>query len=444
MKTQLPQLKKVDDSPVDVYEGGQYGDEGKGKVTDEFAGNYDLCIRPQGGPNAGHTLCIDGKKHVFSQYPCGAFHEGMGLGIGCGSAVNPNQLIKEYKYLLDLGNDVQKRTYLSNVSPIITPYHRLIDAAEEESRKEKGEEIIGSTKQGISPVYQDVAGRRQLTMGHLMQSDWEDIFNAKTEFWQRELHKLGYSWDHTKSDLDIKEWKDAVQQIRSIFHSQVVVMPYFLNKQMKNGKRIAAECAQGTHLDVTHGEQPFVTSSHSIVGGVCTGLGIPPSAIGNVILVIKGYSTRVGSGSHPSELTGETRDLLAKNGDEFGAVTRRPRRTGWLDLVAVNYSVILNGPTHVYMAKGDCLDGFPEVGLVKRYEGYEEDLHDVDTFGGKVGIPELMPGWNNLHGVTDVHDLPSNFVDFCLEVNRNLNLMKPGLQINFVGTGQGRGECVAL
>ncbi len=454
-----PKLAKVLDRPVDILLGGQFGDEGKGKVTDEFAADYDICVRPQGGPNAGHTLWIDGKKCVLSQHPCGAFHEHVKLVIGCESAVNPLKFVSEVHELESVGINVRTRTFLSHVSPIITPYHQLIDRAEEHAREVAGDEKIGTTGQGISVVYGDVAGRRQLLMGDLFRNDWEDIVDKKRKTWHWELRKYIQSSDFSVKDLKIdshfsnlqewldshfEEWKEAVKELRTDYKSQVINVPYFMYDSMRDKKRVLAEMAQASGLDMTHGELPFVTSSHPIAGGATTGMGVSPRAIGNIVLITKAYSTRVGSGSHPSEFAGPVADKIASVGKEVGAVSGRPRRIGWLDMVLLKWSIILNGPTHVYMAKGDCLDGLPQVGIVKRYKGYPNDLHHVDTFRGKIGIPEMTLGWNNTHSVTDCSKLPSGYMDFCNEVNRNLHEIQPGLKINFAGTGGGRGECVVM
>ncbi|MDQ6813661.1 MAG: adenylosuccinate synthase, partial [Bacteroidota bacterium] len=319
---------------VDVILGLQWGDEGKGKIVDFFAPNYDLVARFQGGPNAGHTLYVDDKKVVLHQIPSGIFHQNTINLIGGGVVLDPVTLKRECDLVASFGIDVRKNLYISERTNIIVPTHRALDKASENA---KGTEKIGSTLKGIGPAYMDKTGRNAIRVGDILDKSFITNYIKLRLKHQRLL-------DNFHFNEDISEWEDeffdAIEFLRSL---NVVNGEYFLNNKMSEGQKILAEGAQGSMLDVDFGTFPFVTSSNTISAGVCTGLGVAPQKIKEVIGVSKAYCTRVGSGPFPTELFDETGEELRKIGLEFGATTGRPRRCGWMDLVALQYACMING-----------------------------------------------------------------------------------------------------
>ncbi|MDA9863795.1 adenylosuccinate synthase [Flavobacteriales bacterium] len=345
---------------VDVLLGLQWGDEGKGKIVDVLTPRYDIIARFQGGPNAGHTLEFDGRKHVLHTIPSGIFREGKLNLIGNGVVIDPVTLKREIEEVEEHNVDVDSRLLISRKAHLILPTHRLLDAANEQ---DKGKDKIGSTLRGIGPTYMDKTGRNGLRVGDIFLPDFQERYNKLV---QKHKRLLG---NFTAFDFDLSEhepaWFEAIDRLRQI---QVVDSEQWINDQLDAGQRVLAEGAQGTLLDIDFGTYPFVTSSTTTAAGACTGLGVAPTRIGEVIGIFKAYCTRVGSGPFPTELHGETGEALRVAGHEFGATTGRPRRCGWLDLPALKHACMLNGATQLCMMKADVLDAFDEVQVCTHYE----------------------------------------------------------------------------
>lgn len=353
---------------VDVILGLQWGDEGKGKIVDYLADKYDIIARFQGGPNAGHTLYIDGVKHVLHTIPSGIFRDGKINYIGNGVVIDPVTLVKEIENLEKQGIPVKERLIISKRANLILPTHKILDAASESS---KGSSKIGSTLKGIGPTYMDKTGRNGLRIGDIQ----EEGFIVKYELLKaKHLQLLQiYNFDYELKEME-DDWFDAVEKLKDFKQVESV---YFINEALKKGKRILAEGAQGSMLDIDFGTYPFVTSSNTISAAVCTGLGISPKHIGDVIGITKAYCTRVGGGPFPSELENEVGEKLRKEGSEFGATTGRPRRCGWIDLPALNYACLINGVTKLIITKADILNAFDEFGVTTHYKYDNKETKDL-------------------------------------------------------------------
>jgi len=343
---------------VDVILGLQWGDEGKGKIVDFFAPNYDIIARFQGGPNAGHTLYVEDKKIVLHQIPSGIFHQNTTNIIGNGVVLDPVTLKRECEAVASFGIDVKKNLFISQRTNLIVPTHRALDKASETS---KGESKIGSTLKGIGPSYMDKTGRNALRVGDIMDKSFVTQYIKLRLKHQKLLDNFHFIEDITHWE---EEFFEAVEFLRTL---NIVNGEYFINEQIGNGKKVLAEGAQGSMLDIDFGTFPFVTSSNTISAGVCTGLCIAPQKINEVLGVTKAYCTRVGGGPFPTELNDETGEELRKIGNEFGATTGRPRRCGWIDLVALKYTCMLNGITKVIMTKADVLDSFKNLKVCIEY-----------------------------------------------------------------------------
>jgi adenylosuccinate synthase len=343
---------------VDVILGLQWGDEGKGKIVDYFAPNYDIIARFQGGPNAGHTLYVEDKKIVLHQIPSGIFHQNTINIIGNGVVLDPVTLKRECETVAGFGIDVKKNLFISQRANLIVPTHRALDKASETS---KGENKIGSTLKGIGPSYMDKTGRNALRVGDITDKSFITQYIKLRLKHQRLLDNFHFTEDITQWE---EEFFDAVEFLRTL---NIVNGEYFINEKINNGKKVLAEGAQGTMLDIDFGTFPFVTSSSTISAGVCSGLGVAPQKINDVFGVTKAYCTRVGGGPFPTELSNETGEALRKIGSEFGATTGRPRRCGWIDLVALKYTCMLNGITKVVMTKADVLDSFETLDVCTEY-----------------------------------------------------------------------------
>lgn len=416
---------------VDVLLGLQWGDEGKGKIVDYLAADYDIIARFQGGPNAGHTLYIDGDKVVLHTIPSGVFQQNCLNLIGNGVVIDPVTLKKEIETIVKLQPDLLDRLFLSRRAHIITPTHRALDAASEAA---KGKEKIGSTLKGIGPAYMDKTGRNGLRVGDLLNKDG---FEAKYQKLKEKHAELLKQYDY---EADITEWEEqfyeAVEFMRSL---KVVNAEYWLDDHLKAGKKVLAEGAQGSMLDIDFGTYPFVTSSNTIAAGVCNGLGIAPQRIGDVYGITKAYCTRVGSGPFPTELEDETGEDLRKAGNEFGATTGRPRRCGWIDLVALRYAVMLSGVTKVIMTKTDVLDNFSPLKAATKYiaDGEETKEMPYDLCNTIVEpVYHDFAGWEKPINECKTYDeTPESFKEYCSFVEQYL-----GTEIAYISNGTGRDQ----
>ncbi|UCJ07547.1 adenylosuccinate synthase [Chitinophaga pendula] len=415
---------------VDVLLGLQWGDEGKGKIVDYFAGKYDVIARFQGGPNAGHTLYVNGKKVVLRTIPSGVFHDKTINLIGSGVVLDPVAFKQECEQIAALGIDLKKNLFIADRTHIIVPSHRALDKASELS---KGNDKIGSTLKGIGPAYMDKTGRNGLRVGDVLAAD----FQARYEKLKlKHQHLLdGYNFNE-----DISEWEteffDAVEFLKSM---NIVNGEYFLNEKLKAGQQVLAEGAQGSMLDVDFGTYPFVTSSNTVSAGACTGLGIAPRWIRDVIGVTKAYCTRVGSGPFPTELYDETGDKLRAAGNEFGAVTARPRRCGWIDLVALRYTSMLSGVTKLVMTKSDVLDAFDELYACTAYE-----INGVKTENVPYQINEadIKPVWEQFNGWSEPTANCKQYDELPLEMKTFVSAVEKYLEVPvaYVSNGPGRDQ----
>ena len=419
---------------VDVILGLQWGDEGKGKIVDYFAPDYDLVARFQGGPNAGHTLYVEDKKVVLHQIPSGIFHQNTINLIGGGVVLDPVTLKRECDIVASFGIDPGKNLYISERTNIIVPTHRALDKASETS---KGTEKIGSTLKGIGPAYMDKTGRNAIRVGDILDKSFTTNYIKLRLKHQRLL-------DNFHFNEDISEWEDeffdAIEFLRSL---NIVNGEYFLNNKIADGKKVLAEGAQGSMLDIDFGTFPFVTSSNTISAGVCTGLGVAPQKIKEVIGVTKAYCTRVGSGPFPTELFDKTGEELRKTGNEFGATTGRPRRCGWMDLIALQYACMINGVTHMVMTKADVLDLFDELKMCTSYFVNGEEKKEVPFGISKIKIEpayKSFKGWNtDTTSAKTSNDLPAAMVDYVRFINQFVNA-----PVKYVSNGPGREQIVAL
>ena len=394
---------------IDLILGLQWGDEGKGKIVDVLTDNYDVIARFQGGPNAGHTLEFDGKKHVLHTIPSGIFHPNSLNLIGNGVVIDPISLKSEIDSLIPYNIDFSKKLLISKKAHLILPSHKILDAASEEA---KGKSKIGSTLKGIGPTYMDKTGRNGIRVGDILNKNW------KTKYFKLTKKHLAIlkSYNPTKKyDLDLNE-NIFFKSIESLRKLQLVDSEQFLINSKKNGMKILGEGAQGSLLDIDFGTYPFVTSSTTTAAGACIGLGIAPNQIGDVFGIFKAYSTRVGSGPFPTELFDSEGAIIAKVGNEYGSTTGRARRCGWIDLVSLKYSININGVTKLMMMKGDVLSGFKKVKICTSYQinGIEIDYfpYDINADNLKPIFKEL-PGWDeDLTSITRFSDLPKNFVKY--------------------------------
>jgi adenylosuccinate synthase len=391
---------------VDVLLGLQWGDEGKGKIVDVLTPQYSVIARFQGGPNAGHTLEFEGTKHVLHTIPSGIFRADAVNVVGNGVVIDPIIFKKEIDGLDARGVDATHRLKISKKAHLILPTHRLLDAA---SEKSKGKEKIGSTLKGIGPTYMDKTGRNGLRVGDILS----DRFREKYEF-LRNKHEvlLAQQGEAGVDEAMEQQWMDSLATLRRF---ELIDSEHYLNEQLKAGKRILAEGAQGSLLDIDFGSYPFVTSSSTICAGACTGLGIAPNRIGRVIGIFKAYCTRVGSGPFPTELDDETGEALCRIGNEFGSTTGRRRRTGWLDLPALNYAIMINGVTELNMMKADVMDTFDTIRICTQYRvnGELTDRMPYDLTETVEPVYVDMPGWKcNLREALKSGDLPKELLDY--------------------------------
>lgn len=397
---------------IDLLLGLQWGDEGKGKIVDVLTKNYDIIARFQGGPNAGHTLIFDGNKHVLHTIPSGIFHDRAINVVGNGVVIDPVIFKKELDNLSSYQIDFKTKLLISRKAHIILPTHRLLDAA---SEKMKGKLKIGSTLKGIGPTYMDKTGRNGLRIGDLEMKDWKKRYRALTE---KHLNMISFYDVELDFDLDEleKEFFHAVGVLKEL---TFIDSEEYINQALADGKSILAEGAQGSLLDIDFGTYPFVTSSNTTAAGACTGLGVAPNKIGDVFGIFKAYTTRVGSGPFPTELFDKDGETMAKVGHEFGATTGRPRRCGWLDLIALKYAVQINGVSQLMMMKGDVLSGFDSLQVCTGYKYKGETIHHLPYNIEAENVTPIyteFPCWKeDLTKMSDPSQFPAelnNYIDF--------------------------------
>lgn len=391
---------------VDVLLGLQWGDEGKGKIVDVLTPEYDMIARFQGGPNAGHTLEFNGIKHVLHTIPSGIFHEDTVNLVGNGVVIDPVIFKKEIDALVRMGVDVHAVLQLSRKAHLILPTHRLLDAASEASKEASdSEEKIGSTLKGIGPTYMDKTGRNGLRVGDILSDNFKACYERL-----KAKHMRILSFHNYKPEMSLEEMEAAFFEGVELLRSMTIVdSEHTVNRALKANDSVLAEGAQGTLLDIDFGSYPFVTSSNTICAGACTGLGVAPNNIGDVIGIFKAYCTRVGSGPFPTELFDESGEELRRVGHEFGATTGRPRRCGWLDLPALKYAIMINGVTQLTMTKADVLSGFQTIKVCTHYElpnGDVVDYFPYDIEGAKPVYKELEGWQKDLTGLTSIDELP--------------------------------------
>jgi adenylosuccinate synthase len=403
---------------VDVLLGLQWGDEGKGKIVDVFTPKYDIIARFQGGPNAGHTLEFEGIKHVLHTIPSGIFRENVINLVGNGVVIDPIIFKGELEKLAPFNIDFKKRLFISKKAHLILPTHKLLDAASETL---KGKNKIGSTLKGIGPTYMDKTGRNGLRVGDLYSPNFKEKYqNLMDKHIGILSHYDNFEYDLTSLE---KEWMDSLEVIKSL---DAVDSEHFLNTAILSGKKILAEGAQGTMLDIDFGTYPFVTSSNTVTAGTCTGLGIAPNKIGEVIGIFKAYCTRVGSGPFPTELLDEVGEQIRQEGREFGSTTGRPRRCGWIDLVQLKYAIMVNGVTELSMMKADILSIFDSIKICTHYEidgqkitEFPYDVNDVVL----VPIYIEMAGWKeDLTKLRRYEDAPQELKNYVLYLEKELNV----------------------
>lgn len=403
---------------VDVLLGLQWGDEGKGKIVDVLSPDYHVIARFQGGPNAGHTLEFDGIKHVLHTIPSGIFAKGVANVVGNGVVIDPEIFKDEVEKLIAMGVQVKESLMLSRKAHLILPTHRLLDAA---SEQEKGKNKIGSTLKGIGPTYMDKTGRNGIRVGDIFDPNFAEIYQRLVDKHRRILsHYPDFDYD-----LDSLQgpWLEAVEYLRAL---TVVDSEHFINQQLLAGKRILAEGAQGSLLDIDFGSYPFVTSSNTVTAGACTGLGVAPNRIGEVIGIFKAYCTRVGSGPFPTELHDDTGEAIRKEGGEFGATTGRPRRCGWIDLPALRYAIMINGVTQLNMTKADVLSIFDTIQVCTHYDynGERIDYLPYDQHPDRLTpVYTEVPGWReDLTGIRTLEDLPQALHDYVAFLEQELQV----------------------
>ena len=411
---------------LDVVLGLQWGDEGKGKIVDVLAGQYPVVARFQGGPNAGHSLHFEGKGFVLRSIPSGIFMKDATNIVGNGVVLDPITFKGECENIAKTGVPVKDRIVIAKKAHLILPTHRLLDAANEAAM---GKGKIGSTLKGIGPTYTDKISRNGLRVGDILAPDFKARFEKLKNRHVRQLEQLGYECD---PDAEEAAFMEAVEYLKEF---RLIDCEYYVNETLKT-KTMLAEGAQGSMLDVDYGSYPFVTSSSTICAGACTGLGVAPSQIGHVFGIFKAYCTRVGSGPFPTELFDETGERLRKLGNEFGAVTGRPRRCGWLDLVALKYTVMLNGVTDLIMMKSDCLDDFDTIKVCTSYrvDGQETSQVPFDTYAEIEPVYTEFKGWKaDLTGCRKEEELPSEFKDYIRFMEEYL-----GVPIKIISLGPDR------
>ena len=420
----------MEKNKLDVVLGLQWGDEGKGKVVDVLTPSYKVVARFQGGPNAGHSRVFDGDSFVLHTVPSGIFREGTVNVIGNGVVIDPVILLDEISQIEARGVDVSTKLLISKRAHLIMPTHRALDAASESAM---GKSKIGSTLKGIGPAYADKTGRNGLRVGDLLQDNFSDLYEARKQRHQQLLQQyppfeLPFSFEEYE-----KQWFQAVEALKRF---PFIDSEVYMNQILDAGTPILAEGAQGSLLDIDFGTYPYVTSSNTLSAGVCTGLGIAPSRVGKVYGIFKAYCTRVGSGPFPTELFDEDGEKLRAIGHEYGATTGRPRRTGWLDMVALKYTVMMNGVTDLIMMKSDVLDGFDTIKVAVAYKEGDQVMESFPYDGGKNVTPvyKEFPGWKTpLSGLRRYEDFPEAFKKYIAYIEA-----ETGVRIKIVSVGPDR------
>ena len=416
---------------VDVILGLQWGDEGKGKVVDVLTPRYEVVARFQGGPNAGHTLEFGGEKYVLRSIPSGIFQGGKTNIIGNGVVLDAVLFREEAEALAASGHDLTRQLCISKKAHLILPTHRILDAAYEAA---KGSAKIGTTGKGIGPTYTDKISRNGMRVGDLLSPDFKAIYAAAKARHEKILRSLDYAYDIT--DLE-RQWFEAVEYLKRF---RIVDSEYFINGCLADGKSVLAEGAQGTLLDVDFGSYPFVTSSNTVCAGVCTGLGVAPNRIGEVYGIFKAYCTRVGSGPFPTELFDETGDRLCTLGHEFGAVTGRKRRCGWLDLVALKYAIMIDGVTQLIMMKSDVMNDFETIRVATAYEvdGVRTTEFPYSISGEVKPVYTDFEGWKcDLRSCRRYEDFPEAFKRYVEFIER-----ETGVPVKIISVGPDRDETI--
>ncbi|MRX45946.1 adenylosuccinate synthase [Pedobacter puniceum] len=421
---------------VDVLLGLQWGDEGKGKIVDVLAPQYDLIARFQGGPNAGHTLEFDGKKYVLNTIPSGIFEKNTLNLIGNGVVIDPIILKRELDKLKDAGHDLlaKKNLFIGRKAHLILPTHQLLDAA---SENKMGDGKIGSTLKGIGPTYMDKTGRNGLRIGDIGLPDFKERYQKLVEKHKSILAHYGEVEDFSEKEAAFFE---AIELIKKF---PFVDSEHLVNDYLKQGKTVLAEGAQGTMLDIDFGSYPFVTSSNTTTAGACTGLGVAPKNIGDVIGIFKAYCTRVGGGPFPTELDNEMGEELRKIGNEFGATTGRPRRTGWIDLPALKYAILLNGVTQLVMTKADVLSGFDKIYACTHYNYNGETIdympYDICSIQPEP-VYEELEGWNeDLTGIRSPEEVPVRLKNYIAYLEKHLEV-----PIKYLSVGPDRTQTLTM
>lgn len=403
---------------VDVLLGLQWGDEGKGKIVDVMTPNYDVVARFQGGPNAGHTLEFNGKKMVLHTIPSGVFREHNLNLIGNGVVIDPITFKKEIDTIHQFGVRLDKTLFISKKAHLILPSHKMIDAAQEMT---KGHLKIGSTLKGIGPTYTDKISRNGIRVGDILEHDFKQKLDHLVSMHKTYLDQMDY--DHSDLSQQLNHWYESLEVLKSY---TLVDGEYFINELLQKGKKVLAEGAQGTLLDVDFGSYPFVTSSNTICAGACTGLGISPQKIGNVIGVFKAYCTRVGSGPFPTELNDQMGEAIRQKGREFGSTTGRPRRCGWLDIPALNYAIMVNGVNKLIMMKADVLGELDHIQICTQYQVGGKETQELPY---RMETEQISPLYQTLQGwkqdismIKTPQDLPSQVFDYVKFIEKNTQI----------------------
>jgi adenylosuccinate synthase len=415
---------------IDILLGLQWGDEGKGKIVDAISPDYDIIARFQGGPNAGHSLEFNNKKYVLHLIPSGIFHPDKLNIIGNGVVIDPAVFKTEIENLGPSIEELSERLIISARANLILPGHRILDAAYEKS---KGCLKIGSTLKGIGPAYTDKIARNGLRVGEILREDFRDLYNKHLESHLSILKSYDFNFDLKEYEAG---WFEGIEMLKKF---RIVNTEYLINEMVSGGKKVLAEGAQGTMLDVDFGSYPFVTSSNTISAGACTGLGISPKSINEVFGIFKAYCTRVGSGPFPTELNNDTGELLRDVGHEFGSTTGRPRRCGWLDIPALKYAIMINGVTRLFMTKSDVMSGFTTIKVCTSYlsEGRKckeipfNDLHVEPVY-------TELPGWEeNVAGIREYDNLPLNLKSYIKFIED-----QTGVPVTMISVGPDREETI--